>query len=88
LGEVLGLSDLAGFVAGFFLMAVVCGFDDDIFGRAALSPLLTCAFSSSAALGMANAATLTQQNAMAATTRATLRVRIFMGQFLLHFWSG
>ena len=83
-GDVLGLVDLTGladFLAGFVEPATAGGLADECLGRAALSPLLTGALSSSAAFGMASAATLAEQNATATMALATLRVRVFIGRF-------
>ena len=83
-GDVLGLvdlADLADFLADFVGLTTAGGLADECLGRAALSPLLTCALSSSAAFGMACAATLAAQNATATMALATLRVRVFIGRF-------
>ena len=79
--EMFGLAGLADFLAGFVLTASGAGLADECFGRAALAPLLTSEVSSSAALGMASAVALTQQNAAAIIRLATLRVRVFICSF-------
>ena len=87
--EMFGLAGLADFLADFVLTATGAGFADECFGRAALTPLLTSAVSSSAALGMASAVALAQQNAAAIMRLATLRVRFFIYSFQFQSeWFG